>query len=220
MDQTNLSFEQIMNTTLRLLRNTWKAPSSVFLQTDEHGMLSVRASDGISKYVKALTIDGKKGPMAKCLEENRVVETLLEKEAHDLGSLVKKKGKNQKLVLVPVMGQARPLGVLVLGPFSKSTEMNSREAELRSAGALCAVLSAHWRLYEWMSQYLTQVNHEIRTPLTAVQGSLGMVLGGVFGQVGGEAREMLEMAQKGCERTVRAIEGYLNKQQFPTKPEK
>ena len=39
-----------------------------------------------------------------------------------------------------------------------------------------------------------------------------MVLGGVFGQVGNDVKEMLEMAQKGCERTVHAIEEYLNTQ--------
>jgi signal transduction histidine kinase len=102
--------------------------------------------------------------------------------------------------------------MLFLGHFGHDHDLLSREAELRSAGALCAVLSAHWRLYEWMAKFLPQVNHELRTPLTAVQGSIGMVLGGVFGQVGGEVKEMLEMAQKGCERTVRAIEDYLNNQ--------
>jgi signal transduction histidine kinase len=74
------------------------------------------------------------------------------------------------------------------------------------------VLSAYWRLYEWMAHFIPQFNHELRTPLTAVQGSLGMVLGGVFGEVGSEVKEMLEMAHKGCERTVLAIEEYLNKQ--------
>ena len=65
------------------------------------------------------------------------------------------------------------------------------------------MLSAYWRLYEWMNHFLPQINHELRTPLTAIQGSLGMVLGGVFGNVGTEVKAMLEMAQKGCERTGR-----------------
>jgi hypothetical protein len=44
-----------------------------------------------------------------------------------------------------------------------------------------------------------------------------MVLGGMFGQVGTEVKEMLEMAQKGCERTVRAIEDYIATQNPPKK---
>ena len=62
---------------------------------------------------------------------------------------------------------------------------------------------------------MPEVNHELRTPLTAVQGSIGMVLGGMFGQVGSEVKEMLEMAHKGCERTVRAIEDYLSNKDLP-----
>ena len=68
-----------------------------------------------------------------------------------------------------------------------------------------------------MSSFAPQLNHELRTPLTAVQGSIGMVLGGMFGNVGADVKEMLEMAQKGCERTVRAIEEYINAQNPPKK---
>ena len=67
-----------------------------------------------------------------------------------------------------------------------------------------------------MSNFVPNLNHELRTPLTAVQGSIGMVLGGMFGQVGTDVKEMLEMAQKGCERTVHAIEDYINSQTPPT----
>lgn len=198
-----------------MLRTTWKADFSLFLQADDTGMLVVRAADGFEKSHAGLAFEGKSGPLALCFGGNKVVEADLTTTGNGLAALFAQRDMTQKLVLVPVLGQAKVLGVLALGPFKNTSEIMAREAELRSAGALCAVLSAHWRLYEWMSQYVTQVNHELRTPLTAVQGSLGMVLGGVFGQVGGEVRAMLEMAQNGCERTVRAIEGYLNKQEFP-----
>ncbi len=124
---------------------------------------------------------------------------------------------NEKFILTPVSGEKRVLGILFMGPFPEKEKVHPREAELRSAGALCAVLSAHWRMYEWMSSFVPQLNHELRTPLTAVQGSIGMVLGGMFGQVGTDVKEMLEMAQKGCERTVRAIEDYINTQNTPKK---
>jgi signal transduction histidine kinase len=64
-----------------------------------------------------------------------------------------------------------------------------------------------------MNHFLPQINHELRTPLTAIQGSIGMVLGGMFGNVGHEVKAMLEMAHKGCERTVSAIEEYINRQE-------
>jgi transcriptional regulator with GAF, ATPase, and Fis domain len=219
MENTQLSFEQILNATVRMLRTTWKAKVCLFLQLDDHGDLRVRAADGLSlEKVAALSIKPAEGPFAQCFAKNRIIEADASTPMGILTKLLKphiKKG--QKFALVPVSGETRVLGILFLGPFSDKEKIHPREAELRSAGALCAVLSAHWRLYEWMSSFMPQLNHELRTPLTAVQGSIGMVLGGMFGQVGNDVKEMLEMAQKGCERTVRAIEEYINTQNPPKK---
>jgi hypothetical protein len=218
MESRDVSFEQILNATLRMLRTAWKTPVCLFLQTDDHGGLQLRAADGIPAKLKMSTFVLKsiEGPSAECLANNKVIEIRRLPVSDPLTPLLKphfKKG--QKYVMVPVSGEVRVLGIVVLGPFSEKEKILPREAELRSAGALCAVLSAHWRLYDWMSHFLPEVNHELRTPLTAIQGSIGMVLGGIFGQVGGEVKEMLEMAHKGCERTVRAIENYLNNQNLP-----
>lgn len=219
MDNAQLSFEQILNATVRMLRTTWKAKVCLFLQLDDHGDLRVRAADGVPlEKVSALSIKPAEGPFAQCFAKNRIIETDVSTPMGNLSKLLKphvKKG--QKFALVPVSGETRVLGILFLGPFLEKEKIHPREAELRSAGALCAVLSAHWRLYEWMSSFVPQLNHELRTPLTAVQGSIGMVLGGMFGQVGNDVKEMLEMAQQGCERTVRAIEEYISNQNLPKK---
>lgn len=214
MDNPQLSFEQIMNATVRLLRTTWKAKVCLFLQRDDHGELRVRASDGLPpKRVSGLTVDPDEDPFRTCFAKDRIVEVDAKAAMGTLTGLLNphlKKG--EKFVLVPVSGETRVLGALFMGPFAHKEKILPREAELRSAGALCAVLSAHWRLYQWMSNFMPQLNHQLRTPLTAVQGSIGMVLGGMFGQVDSDVKEMLEMAQKGCERTVRAIEQYINNQ--------
>jgi transcriptional regulator with GAF, ATPase, and Fis domain len=214
MENTQLSFEQVMNATVRLLRTTWKAKVCLFLQRDDQGDLRVRASDGLPlKKVSALTIDPEAGPFKVCFSKNRIMEVDAAAPMGSLSGLLKPfQKKGEKFVLVPVSGETRVLGTLFMGPFPRKERILQREAELRSAGALCTVLSAHWRLYQWMSNFVPNLNHELRTPLTAVQGSIGMVLGGMFGQVGTDVKEMLEMAQKGCERTVRAIEEYINTQ--------
>ena len=199
-----MSFDQVLDATARMLRMMWKSPLCIFLQTDDQGRLGLRAADGMAKpEAESFARKTSGNPFKQCLSGNEIVEC----DPQGLGS------SDQKLILVPVSGQSRTLGILVLGPFPRDLDMRPKEAELRSAGALCAVLSAHLRLYDWMSKFMPELNHELRTPLTAVQGSIGMVLGGVFGQVGGEVKEMLEMAHKGCERTVQAIEAYLNKQE-------
>ena len=45
MENAQLSFEQILNATVRMLRTTWKAEVCLFLQLDDHGDLRVRAAD-------------------------------------------------------------------------------------------------------------------------------------------------------------------------------
>jgi transcriptional regulator with GAF, ATPase, and Fis domain len=217
MENPQLSFEQILNATVRMLRTTWKAKVCLFLQLDDHGDLRVRAADGIpADKVATLAVKPTEGIISQCFSKNQIIETNGDLPAGSLKNILAAHiHKGEIFVLAPVSGETKVLGILLMGPFSDKEQIHLREAELRSAGALCAVLSAHWRLYEWMSGFVPQLNHELRTPLTAVQGSIGMVLGGMFGQVGTDVKEMLEMAQQGCERTVRAIEAYINTQQTP-----
>jgi transcriptional regulator with GAF, ATPase, and Fis domain len=208
------SFEQVLHATVRMIRASWTVPVCLFIQMDDTGHLRVRAADGLKSPVPpSFGFKPKQGLVAQCLEKNEVLESS--------GSIAWDEGMERilapaetpaakKFVLVPVAGQSRTLGVLILGPIPVEQSFKGRENELRGAGNLCAVLSAYWRLYEWMNHFLPQINHELRTPLTAIQGSLGMVLGGVFGNVGTEVKAMLEMAHKGCERTVLAIEEYIN----------
>jgi len=212
MKNLTIGFEQILHSTLSMARNSLKADLCVFLQFDDGERLCVRAADGKKAHLwkgKAFPLES--GSVAECLE-NKVVRVSKKSNTGLLALLESKSAAKSTFILVPVSGQSRTLGILVCGPFSAATAKSIPEDQLRNTGALCAVLTAHWRLYEWLSSFTPQVNHELRTPLTAVQGSLGMVLGGMYGQVGGEMREMLEMAQKGCERTVLAIEEYLTKQ--------
>jgi signal transduction histidine kinase len=200
-----------------MVRITSKTKICLFLQMNDREELGVRAADGLAlENTSALAIKLAGGPLAQCFSKNKIVETQAAARLGALGALLRpylKKG--EKFVLAPVSGESRVLGILLVGPFPKKMKILPREAELRSAGALCAVLSAHWRMYEWMSNFVPYLNHDLRTPLTAVQGSIGLVLGGVFGQMGPDVKDMLELAQKGCERTVRAIEGYINTQTPP-----
>jgi len=207
------SFEQVLQSTLRMIRTSWKIPACLFVQMDDTQLLRIRASDGLPTTIPAaFGFKPGAGIISQCLEKNQVLESGKIPWDEGFEAVLKPLETPQvkKFIIVPVAGQSRTLGVLVLGPVENSRNYLDREAELRGAGNLCAVLSAYWRLYEWMNNFLPQINHELRTPLTAIQGSLGMVLGGVFGNVGTEVKAMLEMAHKGCERTVLAIEAYIN----------
>lgn len=213
-----LEIVETLNATVRMIRQTWKTSTCLFLQTDDHGSLRVRASDGLPAGKRPPPeIKPKEGIVAECLKTNQVLESGTRPWDEGLEELFERNGHAQgkKYVVIPVAGQSRVLGAMILGPFAKSKSFKEVENELRSAGTLCAVLSAYLRLYEWTRNFLPQLNHDVRTPLSAVQGSVGMILGGVFGDVGQEVKSMLEIANRGCSRTVQAIEEFIGQQNLP-----
>jgi PAS domain S-box-containing protein len=59
-------------------------------------------------------------------------------------------------------------------------------------------------------QFVSVVSHELRTPLTSIQGSLGLVAGGVLGELPEEPREMVEVALSNTQRLVRLVNDILD----------
>ena len=60
------------------------------------------------------------------------------------------------------------------------------------------------------TEFVSTVSHELRTPLTSILGSLGLVLGGVAGAMSGEARRMLELAERNGRRLLRLVNDLLD----------
>lgn len=59
-------------------------------------------------------------------------------------------------------------------------------------------------------QFVSTVSHELRTPLTSILGSLGLLVGGVAGELPPDARAMLEVAQRNGRRLLRLINDLLD----------
>lgn len=60
------------------------------------------------------------------------------------------------------------------------------------------------------SEFVSTVSHELRTPLTSIRGSLGLLAGGVAGDLGGRAIQMVGIALSNCERLSRLIDDLLD----------
>ncbi len=60
------------------------------------------------------------------------------------------------------------------------------------------------------SEFIATVTHELRTPMTSIKGSLGLVLGGIAGDLPGEARDLLTIAQNNTDRLIRLINDILD----------
>jgi PAS domain S-box-containing protein len=60
------------------------------------------------------------------------------------------------------------------------------------------------------TEFVSTVSHELRTPLTAIRGSLGLVEGGIAGELPAEALELVSVARANCERLVRLVSDILD----------
>jgi signal transduction histidine kinase len=60
------------------------------------------------------------------------------------------------------------------------------------------------------SEFVSTVSHELRTPLTSIRGSLGLVAGGVTGELPAQAKTMVDLAYKNTERLLSLINDILD----------
>ena len=60
------------------------------------------------------------------------------------------------------------------------------------------------------NEFVSTVSHELRTPLTSIRGSLGLVAGGVAGDISAQAKGLIDIAYKNSERLVRLINDILD----------
>ena len=83
-------------------------------------------------------------------------------------------------------------------------------------GQVAGAIAARWditRLKEldrMKDRLVAVVSHELRTPLTAMRGSLGLLQGGIAGDLPAEATPLIEMAIANCERLTRLVNDLLD----------
>ncbi len=66
------------------------------------------------------------------------------------------------------------------------------------------------RLERAKDEFVATVSHELRTPLTAIRGALGLLKGGVAGELPPEALELTSVALSGSERLGRLVNDILD----------
>jgi PAS domain S-box-containing protein len=60
------------------------------------------------------------------------------------------------------------------------------------------------------NEFISTVSHELRTPLTSIRGALGLLEGGVLGELPKEAMEVVQIARTSTDRLVRLINDILD----------
>ena len=64
------------------------------------------------------------------------------------------------------------------------------------------------------TEFVSTVSHELRTPLTSIRGSLGLIAGGVAGDLPETAKTLVGIAKNNCERLIRLINDILDSEKI------
>lgn len=70
---------------------------------------------------------------------------------------------------------------------------------------------------EVKSEFISIINHKIRTPLTSISGSLKIILNGLVGEIPVPMREMIDMADTNATKLLELINELINKEELESK---
>lgn len=87
-----------------------------------------------------------------------------------------------------------------------------RDASGNAIGFLFAYhdISREKSIDRMKSDFISVASHELRTPMTSIKGSVDLILSGFAGDASPEMHELLEIAQKSCDRLVRLVNDILD----------
>jgi PAS domain S-box-containing protein len=66
------------------------------------------------------------------------------------------------------------------------------------------------------SEFVSIVSHELRTPLTSIHGALGLVLGGAVGEISEKSHELIQLAERNCDRLSSLVNDILDLEKLQT----
>lgn len=61
-----------------------------------------------------------------------------------------------------------------------------------------------------VSEFYSMVSHELRTPLTSIRASLGLMQGGVAGELSDMSKQLVDIGREECDRLIRLINDILD----------
>ena len=88
--------------------------------------------------------------------------------------------------------------------------LRDAEGEPLHAVAMVEDITQRKEVERIKDEFVSVVGHELRTPLTSIRGSLGLLDGGLAGDLDAEARDMVRMALDNTNRLVRLVEDTLD----------
>lgn len=90
------------------------------------------------------------------------------------------------------------------------TPLVDPEGKIIGVVSLAQDITERQRVELMKQEFISTVSHELRTPLTSIRGSLGLVMGGVAGELPSQAQSLLDIANKNSERLLLLINDILD----------
>ncbi|CAN5774239.1 hypothetical protein BH11MYX4_BH11MYX4_23070 [soil metagenome] len=90
------------------------------------------------------------------------------------------------------------------------TAMRSDQGEITGFLGVASDISERKKAERFKDEFIATVSHELRTPLTSIRGALGLIAGGVVGELPLTMKPMVDVATNNCERLSRLINDILD----------
>jgi PAS domain S-box-containing protein len=90
---------------------------------------------------------------------------------------------------------------------------DTRQQPVRVIGSMMD-MTTRKQVGRMKNEFIATVSHELRTPLTSIRGALGLIVGGVAGELPAQMRMMVEIAHKNSERLLRLINDILDSEKI------
>ncbi len=155
------------------------------------------------------------------LEGRQVLDTIFENEYDNIRTMWRRLLMGEKVNYETLLKRADGSGLDVL----VTAVPRYQDGQIIGTISVITDLTERKRIERLKNEFISTVSHELRTPLTSIRGSLGLVIGGVAGELSPTALSMVEIAQKNSERLGRLINDILDiekiesgKMQFNLKP--
>ncbi|MEO5572882.1 MAG: PAS domain S-box protein [Gammaproteobacteria bacterium] len=95
--------------------------------------------------------------------------------------------------------------------WAKETIRLARDASGDMLGLIvCEDITELKQVERMKNEFISTVSHELRTPMTSILGSLGLIKGGVAGEISAQAKTLIGIAHSNSERLVRLINDILD----------
>ena len=98
--------------------------------------------------------------------------------------------------------------------LSSGTVLYGNNGDLAGSVAIARDISALKALEQEKEDFVSMLSHDLKSPITAVVGSIDLVREGRLGPVNAEQKEFLESAIESCEEMVEMIDNLLDVHKF------